>query len=317
MKIDFNEAVSLLKEKDKILILTHANPDGDTIGSGFALLRALRQLGKRVKLRNSDIIPSKYNYLFENIEDDEFEEEFVVSVDVAEKKLLGDKLLPLYGEKVDLSIDHHSTSRLFAKKNYCEPDSASACEIVYLVIKALGAEITKDIANCIFTGMSTDTGCFRYSNVTERTHILAAELISFGAEHSKINERMFDTKTQGSLALYKMCLDSLCYFAEGKVASICVTKDMLLKSGTTKSDLDAIKPVTRQIEGVKIGLTVKEEEDGKVGVSIRTDEDVDASAICAVFGGGGHIRAAGCEFRDISVKEAEEKVVEYILNNIL
>lgn len=317
MKIDFERAVSLLKEKDKILILTHANPDGDTIGSGFALLRALRQLGKRVKLLNGDIIPLKYSYLFEDLEVDEFEEEFVVSVDVAEKKLLGDKLLPVYGDEVDLSLDHHSTSRLFAKETYCEPESASACEVVYLVIKALGAEITKDIANCIYTGMSTDTGCFKYSNVTERTHLMAAELISSGADHYKINERMFDTKTQGSLALYKMCLDALSYFASGKIASICVTEDMLLKSGTTKSDLDAIKPITRQIEGVKIGLTIKEEGGGKVGVSIRTDEDVDASAICKNFGGGGHVRAAGCEFRNISVKEAEEKVVEYILKDVL
>lgn len=317
MKIDFNEAVSLLKEKDNILILTHVNPDGDTIGSGFALLRALRQLGKRVKLRNSDIIPSKYAYLYSDLEDDDFEEEFIVSVDVAEKKLLGDKLLPLYGDKVNLSFDHHSTSRLFAEKTYCEPESASACEVLYLVIKALGVKITKEIADCIFTGMSTDTGCFRYSNVTERTHLLAAELISLGADHYKINERMFDTKTKGSLALYKMCLDSLSYFAGGKVASICVTKDMLKESGTTKSDLDAIKPLTRQIEGVKIGLTVKEEENGKVGVSIRTDEDVDASAVCKNFGGGGHVRAAGCEFCDISVKEAEARVVDYILKSIL
>ena len=165
--------------------------------------------------------------------------------------------------------------------------------------------------------MSTDTGCFKYSSVTERTHILAAELISFGAEHFKINERMFDTKTQGSLALYKMCLENLDYFAGGKIASICVTKDMLEKSGTTKSDLDAIKPLTRQIEGVKIGLTVKEEENGKIGVSVRTDEDVDASAICANFGGGGHVRAAGCEFRDVSVKEAQQTVVDYILKSIL
>ena len=317
MKIDFNEAVSLLKEKDNILILTHANPDGDTIGSGFALLIALRQLGKRAKLKNSDIIPSKYSFLFENIEDDDFEEEFIVSVDVAEKKLLGDRLLPLYGDKVNLSLDHHGTSRLFAEKTYCESDSASACEVVYLVIKALGAEITKEIADCIFTGMSTDTGCFKYSSVTERTHLLAAELIALGADHFRINERMFDTKTRGSLALYKMCLDALSYFADGKAASICVTEDMLEKSGTTKSDLDAIKPLTRQIEGVKIGLTVKEEGNGKVGVSIRTDEDVDASAICAHFGGGGHMRAAGCEFCGVSVKEAEEKVIDYILKNVL
>ncbi len=315
MLTDISTAVSMLKNADKILILTHRNPDGDTLGSGFALLRALRQLGKRVKLLNADAINEKYAHLYEGLSEESFEEEFIVSVDVAERKLLGD-LMEKYADKVDLSIDHHGTSKLFAKKTYCESESASACEIVYEIIKALGAKIDKGIADCIYTGCSTDTGCFKYSNVTPRTHRIAAELIEYGADHSKINEKMFDTKSMNSIMLERMCYESLEVFGGGKVAVITVTKEMLRKSGTDKSALDAIKPITRQIEGVEIGLTVKEEDGGASGVSIRTSENYDASAICAHFGGGGHIRAGGCEIKD-TPENAKEKVIEYILNNIL
>ena len=316
MKIDFSQAVGLLKEKDNILILTHRNPDGDTLGSGFALLRALKDMGKRARLINADVIPEKFAYLYEGITQDDFQEEFVVSVDVAEKKLLGEALLEKYGERVNLAIDHHETSRLFAEKTYCESDSASCCEIIYLLIKAMGTPITKEIADCIYTGCSTDTGCFKYSNVSPRSHRIAAELIEAGADHSRINVRMFETKTMGDFMLQKMCLDSLEVFGEGKVALISVSKSMLAQCGVDKSALDAIKPITRQIEGVEIGITLKEESDGKTGISIRTGESFDASAICAHFGGGGHMRAAGCEIKG-TIEEAKEKICKYIIEEVI
>ncbi len=316
MKIELSRAVALLRQADNILILTHSNPDGDTLGSGFALLRALKKAGKRVKLLNNDEIPTKYAYLYEGIEEENFDEEFIVSVDVAEKKLLGDRVREKYGDRVDLSLDHHESSKPFAKETYVEPDSASACEIIYLVIKALGISVDSEIASCIYTGLSTDTGCFKYSNVTPRTHIIAAELISLGAKHSKINELMFDTKTVGSIMLEKLCYESLEMFCDGKVAVISVTKKMLSDCGVDKSALDAVKPITRQIEGVGIGITVKEEENGKTGISVRTSEDYNASSICAHFGGGGHIRAGGCEL-SASVADAKNAVIDYIKNNVI
>lgn len=316
MTIDFNSAAELLKKSENVIILTHRNPDGDTLGSGFALLRALKDMGKRARLLNADPIPDKYAYLYEGIGEDDFEEDFIVSVDVAERKLLGESLMDKYGDRIDLAVDHHETSRFFAHKTYCESDSASCCEIVYLLIKAMGTPITKEIADCIYTGCSTDTGCFKYSNVTPRTHRIAAELIEAGADHSRINVRMFETKTMGDFMLQKMCLDSLEIFGEGKVAVISVSKDMLSECGVDKSALDAIKPITRQIEGVEIGITVKEESDGKIGISVRTGENYDASAICAHFGGGGHMRAAGCEIKG-SIEEAKDKIKKYIIEVII
>lgn len=315
MMIDLQRAAELLKSKDNILILTHMNPDGDTLGSGFALLRALKNMGKRARLINADPIPEKFAYLYEGLGDEAFTEEFVVSVDVAERKLLG-SYCDEYADRVDLAVDHHESSRTFAKQTYCESDSASCCEIIYLLLEAMGTTITKEIADCIYTGMSTDTGCFKYSNVTVRTHEIAARLIKAGADHSRINVRMFETKTMGDFMLQKMCLDTLEVYGGGKVAVITATKDMLAQCGVDKSALDAIKPITRQIEGVEIGITVKEEKDGKIGISVRTGEGYDASAICAHFGGGGHVRAAGCEIKG-TVKEAAEMVKKYIIEEVI
>lgn len=315
MMIDLQRAAELLKSKDNILILTHMNPDGDTLGSGFALLRALKNMGKRARLINADPIPEKFAYLYEGLGDEAFTEEFVVSVDVAERKLLG-SYCDEYADRVDLAVDHHESSRTFAKQTYCESDSASCCEIIYLLLEAMGTTITKEIADCIYTGMSTDTGCFKYSNVTVRTHEIAARLIKAGADHSRINVRMFETKTMGDFMLQKMCLDTLEVYGGGKVAVITATKDMLAQCGVDKSALDAIKPITRQIEGVEIGITVKEEKDGKTGISVRTGEGYDASAICAHFGGGGHVRAAGCEIKG-TVKEAAEMMKKYIIEEVI
>lgn len=317
MLIDLKKAAVMLKEADNILILTHANPDGDTLGSGFALLRALLSAGKRARLINNDKINVKYSFLYEGISPLDFKEEYIVSVDVAEKKLLGDEVGAKYGDRVDLSVDHHGISRLFAKNTFCESESASCCELIYFVIKEMGIELTPEIASCIYTGMATDTGCFRYSNVTPRTHRIAAELIEAGADHSRINVAMFETKTMNNIMLERMCLDSLRSYADGKIALIAVTRAMLEECNTDKSALDAIKPITRQIEGVKIGLTVKEEDSGAIGVSVRTDEDYDAAKICAVFGGGGHMRAAGCEFEGKTVEEVCGTVVDYIISEVI
>ncbi len=310
--IDLSGAVRELLSADKVLILCHRNPDGDTLGSGTALVKALQRLGKKVRLMCDDKIVSKYDYLFEGIAVESFEPEYIVTVDVAERKLLGTNFNPLYGDRVDLAVDHHSNSKPFAKKTYCEGESASCCEILYLIIEAMGVEIDSGIASSLYTGCSTDTGCFKYSNVTPRTHNIAAKLIEKGAPHAKINERMFDTKSMNNIMFERMCLETLESHYDGRVAVISVTQEMLRNAGVDKSAIDAIKPITRQIEGVEIGITVKEEDDGAIGVSVRTGESADAAAICGNFGGGGHIRAAGCEFKNSTTEEVKAKVIGYI-----
>lgn len=307
MKIDFDRAVQLLSEKDDFIILTHANPDGDTLGGGFALLAALRSLGKKAKVVCGEALPEKYRFL--EYPGDEIENGFVVSVDVADVQLLSSDVREKYADRIDLAIDHHATNRLFAKETYLEGDSASVCEVVFLLVKALKAKIGETIATRLYTGCSTDTGCFRYSNVTPRTHRIAAELIEHGARHSEVNVRMFETKKPGFLKLQSLCLSGMELHFGGKVSVFRITRAMLFECSCGDEDCDALVALSRQIEGVLVGVTFKEKADGSLKVSLRTHEGVDASQVCSAFGGGGHVRAAGCQFT-CTFEEARTQVLE-------
>lgn len=307
MKIDFKECAKLLLQQNNILILTHAHPDGDTLGSGFALCRALMQIGKKVRVINDDEIPKKYNYLFDDIEFEDFEPSYIVAVDVATENLLG-SLQDKYAGKIDLCVDHHLTNTEFAKKLLLR-DYPAACEIIYMLINEMGVKIDKKIADCLYTGISTDTGCFRYASTTAQSYRIAAELIDLGADNGKINRAMFETKTKTYVALEKLALNNMKMFCNDRVAVITVTQDMYAKTGSNEQETEALAPLTRQIEGVEIGITIREKANKTCKASIRTYESVNAAALAKNFGGGGHAQAAACRF-DCSVDEALEQIVK-------
>ncbi len=288
------EAALFLKEHDNFVVLSHASPDGDTLGSAHALLAALRVMGKKAKLLCPDIIPKKFDLIAIEREDD-FVPQTVVAVDIADQKLLG-ALQQEYGTKVALCIDHHGTNTHYSSLLYCEPESAAACECVFKVIKALGVKITPYIASCLYLGISTDTGCFKFSNTTPRTMRFAAELMEMGANYTEINRTMFETKSKERIAMERLVLENMEFYFDGKCAVLTVTEDMINSTGCDRADLDGITAISRQVEGVLVGITIKEQPEGDFKVSLRTHEPLNAADICSRFGGGGHARAAGCRF---------------------
>ncbi len=292
-KISLGNAVKLLREHDNILILTHNCPDGDTLGSGFALCGGLQSLGKKARVACADEIPQKYKYLTKGIEDQGFAPGLTVSVDVADAKLLGEGLSQ-YADRVELSLDHHKSNTLFAQQNYIDTTAAATAEIIYEVLIMLGVTFTQNIATCIYTGITTDTGCFKYSNVTPKTHRIAALMMGLGVKSAQINRQMFDTKSRARMEVEREALDKLEYHFDGKCAIISITKDMIERAGADEGDVEGLASLPRQIEGVKVGLTMREKSAEVWKVSARTGNDVDASALCAKFGGGGHKQAAGC-----------------------
>lgn len=305
MKISVKECADILREKDNILILTHANPDGDTLGSGFALCRALMKIGKICAVINADDIPKKYNYLFDDIVEIKFKPDYVVAVDVATVNLLGG-LEEQY--KIDMCIDHHSTNTEYANLLLLE-DVPAACQIMYEVVLALGVEVDKKIADCLYTGLTTDTGCFRYDSTTAQTYRLAADLIDAGADNGRINRIMFETKTKTYARLERLAIESMRFYEHERVAVITVTQEMFQLTGSNAQETEGLAPLTRQIEGVEIGITIQERPDGTCKASIRTFESVNAAKLAACFGGGGHAQAAGCKF-DCDVKEARRLLVD-------
>lgn len=309
-RIDVKECSALLKESDNYLILTHRNPDGDTLGSAFALKRALDLLGKKSMVRCSDNIHPKFSYLWNGVDNSEIEYKKIIAVDVADKKLLGEEFEALYGDKVWLCIDHHLSNREYAENLLLE-DRAAAAVVIYEVICELGVEITPEIANCVYTGLATDTGCFMFSNTTPTVHRIAAEVMENGADYTLINRLMFETKTLSYLKLEQMAVASIESYFDGKCAIMTITQDMFNESGSNASECDGIASIPRKIEGVKIGVTIRERTDGKYKVSLRTVEPYDAAKICGKLGGGGHNRAAGCDF-DCSLEEAKKTLLEII-----
>ena len=302
--ITLQQAGSMLLEHDNILILMHRSPDGDAIGSAYALCMALRKAGKRAQPVCSDPIPPKYGYFTDGTEEQDFEPQFIVSVDLASEALLGTKL-EQYAGRVDLCIDHHGSNTGFARFGSVDPSAAACAQSIAELIALMGIEIDPLIADAVFTGITTDTGCFRFANTNADTYRAAAEMIDKGARGNMINRLMFDTKSRSQLEIERMALSTLKYCLDGRIAAVRITTEMMERSGADESETEAIASMPRQIEGVLVGITVKQKPEGVCRISVRASEEIDASEICRLFGGGGHKGAAGCTVTG-TPDEAEE-----------
>ncbi len=290
--LDVKGSADLLRQADRVLILTHQYPDGDTLGSGFALCRALQHMGKRAGVICADEIPSKYDYITRELTQDRFDPAFVCAVDVADTKLLGGALQP-YADAVDLCIDHHLSNTHYAHYLLLKEYGATAM-IVCEIIRELGVPFDRLMAESIYTGIATDTGCFKYSNADAYTHRMAADMLDYPVRAQMINRAMFDVKSRARIELERLALAGITFAFDGRVSFMPITLRMVEQSLASENDMEGLAPLPRQIEGVWVGVTLREKEDGRFKVSVRTDGDVSAAEICQKLGGGGHAGAAGC-----------------------
>lgn len=307
--ITLDEAAKLLLSWNNIEILTHQSPDGDTLGSGYALACALKAKGKNVRVITCEEIVGNFAFLKDGLKTDEdFVCEKVVSVDVATPSLLGVNR-EKYENIIDLCLDHHVTNDMEATYKYVDSESAAAGEIVLKLIDALGVEIDKHIANCLYTAIATDTGCFKYSNTTGDTLRAAARLLDLGCDSQMINYTFFELTTRKRVELEKYIYDTMEFCCGGKCAVIYITCDIVNKLQLTDDDMGGIESIPRRIEGVRLGLTIKEKAENLCKISARTNGDVSANEFCKNFGGGGHAAAAGC-----AINENIQKVREMIIS---
>lgn len=296
--MNFEALSKFLLEHDNFYILTHKSPDGDTLGSGFALCNFLRESGKNANVLNSEKFPDRYSFMYEGYTEQQFEPECIIAVDIADTQLLGSNLSE-YAEsgKIDLCIDHHISNKYYAKETYVDGEASAASLIMYELFKYMGVKISNVVAKCLYTGIATDTGCFKYENTTPRAHIAAAELMRYNIDFANINRKMFDVKSKGRLAVEQAVIANMEYLFDGQCAMIVLTTGLINSCGVEEAEFDGLASLPLQVEGVKIGITVKQRHEKVFKISVRTTEEIDASAFCQEFGGGGHIRAAGCEIR--------------------
>ncbi|MCL2020224.1 MAG: bifunctional oligoribonuclease/PAP phosphatase NrnA [Oscillospiraceae bacterium] len=312
-EINLKQTAELLQKKDDFAVICHASPDGDTLGGVYALCGALQKMQKRAKVVLPDAASTRFNYLKDAAVPQEFDEKFTITVDVADSVLLGSSEKD-YKDRISLCIDHHVSNTRYADNLLLDSDAAAACEVVYMLIKELselhGKDImTKEIAACLYTGISTDTGCFRFSNTTANTHRITAELMEYSFDCAGLNYLLFDMRTKERVELERQALEGIEFAFDGKCAVITLTKEML--DNADDEDVNAIGSLPRQIDGVEAGVTFKERKKDEWKVSIRTKNYIDARQICAQFGGGGHQRAAGCRIKG-SLSECKERLLKVL-----
>ena len=288
------ETIEFLGLRDRFLIINHRRPDGDAVGSAAALCLALRQMGKQACIWKNPETTDRYLPYLRDLETETVPEEAtLVSVDMATENLL-----PLNGDdfagKIQLSIDHHISNDGYAARTLLDPKAAACGEILLALVRELGP-VTPAMADALYVAVSTDTGCFQYSNVTGNTLRTAAELKDLGANTSPINKVMFGTKTIARLRLEAALTNSAEFYGNGQVCVCCITQAMMDSLGATEDDADNIASFPRDIQGVEIGVLVKELREGGAKISLRTSENYNASELCASLGGGGHKAAAGAQ----------------------
>ena len=293
----FSEINKIFEDNDNFTILTHKSPDGDTLGCGFALCEFLRNMGKKANVLNSEGFPERYGFIYEGYKEQDFEEKYVIAVDIADTVLLGHNLERYAAEgAIDLCIDHHISNKHYAKQTYVEADASAAALILYKIFKSSGKPITKHIAEALYTGIATDTGCFKYQNTTPEAHRIAADIIEqYNIDYTNINRNMFDIKSKARMRVEQSIARHMEYYYDDRCSMIILTKETMKESGADESEFEGLASIPLSVEGVEIGITIKERHTDIYKISVRTTDAVDASAFCKNFGGGGHIRAAGCE----------------------
>lgn len=287
------ETAAFLCEHDNYCILTHRRPDGDTIGSSAALCLGLRAMGKTAwLLRNPQFTPRFAAVLEGLVCEDVPDEATIVSVDVA-----APDLLPIgregLAEQVQLVIDHHARSSVSAEHRLVEAERAACGEIIFGLLELLGVSPDARMAEAIYIAVSTDTGCFQYSNTTADTLRIAAACKDAGADTYPINKLFFGTKSFARLKLEARLTGSAEFYADGKVALVELPQAWLDELGASEDDVDSIAGFARAIEGVELGITVRDVEGGNGKLSLRTGGSYDACKLCQELGGGGHAAAAG------------------------
>ena len=309
--MEYREAAALLLRQNDILILTHKRPDGDTIGCAVGLCQALREQGKRAwVLPNEDATTLFTPYLEGYLAPEDIQPAFVVSVDIAGTNLFTPTGEGWLRQGIDLAIDHHPSQEYFAKETCLDAGRAACGELVYDLIRQWGP-VSREAALPLYVAVSTDTGCFQYSNTTAATHRVAADLMDIGIDAQGANKRHFRTKSLKRLKLESLIVDTMDLHDGGAIAIAAVSLADMARLEATERDAEDIAAFVGQLEGVHTSVTIRELAGGACKLSVRTDATLNATKVCALLGGGGHAAAAGCTV-DMDLAGAETAILEAI-----
>jgi phosphoesterase RecJ-like protein len=299
MQQQLNDVAKALLEAKRIAIISHKNPDGDTLGSQLALGGALKELGKDVVLYNKDKVASKFNFIAGADQVAQYHDgmelpETVVFVDCAEPQLAGFTVEDdvLMGKTI-INIDHHASNKHYGKWNYVVSTAGANCQNIYHVIGAIGGTITKEIATALYTGLSTDTGNFMFDNVSSETLRIAADLKDIGANTDAVRLKLYESSSKKKIEMLKYILNNLHISADGQYAWSSISHQMIEELQPESTDIDGLINTIKDIEGVEIAILFRGVEANRTKASLRSKVWADVNQIAGMFGGGGHVHASG------------------------
>jgi len=319
--MNFKEIKEEILKSKRIGLSFHTSPDGDAIGSCLSLLNALRYLGKDCYIISRDVISDNLSFLSLSNEvngntlEPKISTDLVIVLDCGNTERISADLSNYNGKIIN--IDHHISNENYGFINYVDIKASATCEIAYLLIKELGinfndkTDLQIAIGNAVYTGILTDTGSFRHSNVTSRTHSIVSELIELGVDNSKIHSNLFDNKPFNKIKLMGSVLSNIELFLDNKVAVLQIPKGMLEALNLLKTDTSDIISIGLGIDGVEVSILLKEVEDGVKG-SLRSKNNVDVRKVAEVFGGGGHIKASGIMQKNVDLAKAKENLLKIL-----
>ena len=319
-----DELILALETPADTLIIFHRNPDADAVGSAFALRNVMEQLGSPARCICQEEVPEYLQFLTKDTQESvlaeavlaDFEPARIISVDTASVSQMG-TLADRFGECVDVMIDHHEGNAPHGAQSYVRSSAAATGEIIFDLIKKLANEerITIDEEMCIdlYAAISGDTGCFRYSNVTPKTHLRAAELVASGIDCAEINRRLFENKSLERLRAQSAAISNMELYADGKIAVVTFPYALKAALGLGDDDLGALVDIPRSLSGVEVALCIRQPlPEGRFRVSVRSNGTYDVAALCRKFDGGGHAKAAGCTLMATDIAEAVHRMVSAI-----
>lgn len=302
-----------VNKANNIVILTHENPDGDAVGSSLAMYMTLKKMGKDVDLIIPEL-PRVFNFLpcADEIKKEGKNESYdlAIALDAATIKMLNGWVNYFEEASVKISIDHHSTNTMYADLNYVNPDAPACTQVLINIIEYFGVEIDKEIGSCLLTGIITDTGGFQYQSTTPETFEFASGLLKKGVNVSEIYKQVMNTKSRANFELRKRAIDRMEFISDGKIVCTYITKQDEIDLNAEPGDHEGIVDEGRTIEGVEVSIFIRETSKG-FKASLRSNEYVNVSDVCLMFGGGGHFHAAGC-----TINQSLEQVKEKIINQV-
>src|SRR5690554_3720159 len=312
--------IDTIQDKNDFLITSHSSPDGDSLGSVIALGIALKKLNKKVSYCMDDSIGQKFKFLPEMdsllapINSENHFYEVGISLDCSDVNHLSNADILKVCKKT-INIDHHINNKNFGDLNCVDPNASATGEIIFEILQRMNIHLDRDIAMALYTAIVTDTGNFKYSNTTSKTHFIISELMKYPISAWEINKRVFDEHPLSKILLMGRAINNLSILCEGKLAVTIISKKDMVEVGSSPDEVENIINIGRDIRGVEVSILIKENSESEYKIGFRSNNYVDVAKIAYDLGGGGHTRASGCTMRG-NLDHIMDQLINIISNKL-